>query len=264
MFVPADRPERFGKALRSGADVVVIDMEDSIDPSGKAVARDNVSRWLRADGAGLVRVNASGTSWHDRDVAEIANSACGPIGVVLPKASGSAQIAELLGRLPEGSFVLPLIETAAGVLDAREICSAQGVVRLAFGNGDLSAQLGVAHDDLAALAHARAQIVLASAAGGLPSPVDGVTTAIHDSGALIADTEHAAALGFTGKLCVHPKQIPVVHKVFAPSEADIRRARDVVASSRADAAATVLDGELVDKPVVDHARRILSIVENGR
>lgn len=176
---------------------------------------------------------------------------------MLPKAERPDQIGDLLSRLPAGSSVVPLLETAAGVLDARAVCAAPGVIRAGFGSVDLAAELGVDPDDPAALAHTRSHLVLASAAAGVTPPLDGVTTALHDERALVTDAERAAALGFTGKLCVHPRQVPPVNGVFTPSDEQRAQAREIVRAA-ADGAVTVVNGRMVDRPVLERAHRLLS------
>ena len=254
LFVPGDRPDRFLKAEASGADGIVLDLEDAVGPDRKAEARENVCRWRAGRGSGLVRINGSNSPWYQQDVASLSDRPC---AVMLPKAADPEQVADLMARLPAGSCVIPILESAVGVLEARAICAAQGVVRAAFGNGDLASELGIDHTDRAALGHARCAIVLASAASGVAPPLDGVTTAVADESALVADTEHAAALGFTGRLCIHPSQISVVHRILAPSEDDLRWAREVLAAE-GDGSAAMLHGQMIDKPFVDHARRLLA------
>ncbi|XUL94023.1 HpcH/HpaI aldolase/citrate lyase family protein [Streptomyces galilaeus] len=180
---------------------------------------------------------------------------------MLPKAERPYQISDLLARLPPGSAVVPLLETAAGVLDARAVCAVPGVIRAGFGSVDLAAELGVDPDDPTALAYTRSHLVLASAAAGVAPPLDGVTTALDDERALVADAERAAALGFTGKLCVHPRQVPPVNAAFTPSDEEREQARAIVRASAdraADGAVTVVDGRMVDRPVLERARRLLN------
>jgi len=260
LFVPGHRPDRFAKAAASGADGIVLDLEDAVGPAAKDEARENVRRWRAGGGSGLVRINGAGTPWHERDVAALADRPC---AVMLPKAASPAQVTDVLDRLPPGSCVVPLLETAIGVLDARAVCAVPGVTRAAFGNGDLAGELGIDHTDRTALAHARCGIVLASAACGLPPPLDGVTTSVADQQILIADAEHSAALGFTGKLCIHPSQVSVVHTVFAPSDEELGWARDVLAAA-GDGSVATLQGQMIDKPIADRARRLLSRAANVR
>jgi citrate lyase subunit beta/citryl-CoA lyase len=254
LFVTGDRPDRFAAAAASGADGIVLDLEDGVGPAHKAEARDNVRRWRAHGGDGVVRINGPDSDWYLEDLSALGDR---PSAVMLPKAASAAQVGDVLERLPHGSCVVPILETAVGVLDARSICAAAGVVRAAFGNGDLSTQLGVHHADRDALAHARSAIVLASAAAGVAAPLDGVATAVADESTLIADAEDAAALGFTGKLCIHPRQVAPVHRVFAPSLEQVRWAREMLLAA-GDGSARVLRGELVDRPIVERARRLLA------
>ncbi|OXM72035.1 MULTISPECIES: HpcH/HpaI aldolase/citrate lyase family protein [Amycolatopsis] len=253
LFVPGDRPDRFGKAATSGADGIVLDLEDAVAPGRKDEARENVRQWRATGGPGLVRVNDATSPWYEDDVAALKD---GPCSVVLPKATGPDQVRDLIDRLPEGSCVVPTLETAAGILEARAICSVPGVVRVAFGNGDLAQELGVDHGDHLGLAHARSAVVLASAAAGVAPPLDGVTIAIRDERKLVEDTRHAARLGFTGRMCIHPAQISVIHEVLAPTEEALAWARGVLESAT-DGASTDVHGNMIDKPIVERARRLL-------
>lgn len=253
--MPGDRADRFGKAVGSGADVVILDLEDAVAAPDKLRARDHVAAWLGAGNSALVRINAPGTPWCDDDLAMAAG--CG-MPVMVPKAEDPSVLAELASRTAGASPLIPLVETAAGIERAVEVCAAPGVVRVAFGNADLAGQLGVAHDDHLALAYSRSRLVSASAATGLCSPVDGVTTSVKDLDALAADIDHGRRLGFTGKLCIHPAQVPVVAERFAPTAREREWARAVLAAGDS---VTVVDGHMVDKPLLERARRILDSVE---
>ena len=257
LFVPGHRPDRFAKAAGAGAGAVILDLEDAVAPDAKDEARAHVRAWLAAEPAGpesVVRINPPGTAWYDADVAALAGTSA---VVMLPKAETPDAVAALVAALGPGATVLPLIETADGVLNARSVLAVPGVLRAAFGSIDLSAQLGVDPTDTTALLAARSALVLASAGAGVAPPVDGVSTDIGDDAALAADARHAAALGFTAKLCIHPRQLPTVHAAFAPTADELAWARRVL-DAAGDGAVTVLDGKMVDKPVVDRARRILA------
>ncbi|GHF55944.1 citrate lyase subunit beta/citryl-CoA lyase [Amycolatopsis bartoniae] len=255
LFVPGHRPDRFAKAANSGADDIVLDIEDAVAPQEKPLARENIGRWFASGGTGVVRINGYGTPWYDDDVAMLSDHRC---AVMLPKTSGAAEIADLLDRLPAGSGVLPLLETSAGVLNAREVCAAPGVVRAVFGNADLAREIGIDLADQPALAFARSQVVLASAAAGAPAPIDGVTVALEDLDLLRSDAAHAVEFGFTGKLCLHPRQVPVVNAAFSPSAEEVQWAREIVAAS-GNGSVTARDGHVVGKPIVDRARRVLAV-----
>ncbi|GAB3176741.1 HpcH/HpaI aldolase/citrate lyase family protein [Streptomyces incanus] len=252
LFVPADRPDRFAKAAGSGAAAAILDLEDAVAPQRKEEARRHAAAWLSSNGHALVRVNSLGTPWYEEDVAMAAQ--CGA-PVVVPKAECPTALAELADRLGPSGVVIALIETALGVERAFEVCSSPGVVRAALGNVDLAGELGVSPDDQVALAYARSRLVCASAAAQLAPPVDGVTTAVRDETALTADLDHARRLGFTGKLCIHPAQVVQVEKAFAPTEEELRWAREV---TTVQDGVSVVDGKMVDKPVLERARRILA------
>lgn len=259
LFVPGHRPDRFAKAAAAGAGAIILDLEDAVAPDAKDEAREHVVAWLAKEGEDLavVRINAPGTPWYNDDVDAIAALTGTP--VMLPKAESHDDVYELIAALGEFGAVLPLIETAAGVLGAREILSVPGVLRPAFGSIDLSAQLGIDPTDAQAMLFARSRLVVAAAAAGVAGPVDGVNTDITDDGALARDALHAASLGFTGKMCIHPRQLGAVHTAFSPTADEIAWAQKVLAAAAAgDGAVTVLDGKMIDKPVVDRARRILA------
>ncbi|WP_017936458.1 HpcH/HpaI aldolase/citrate lyase family protein [Nocardioides sp. Iso805N] len=262
LFVPGNRPERFAKALATAADMVILDLEDAVAPAEKQGAREAVVEWLEAlapeDAARVaVRVNAAGTPWHEADLSAVADRAG---AVMLAKAEAGGAL-EAAGR---AAVVVALIETATGVLDARPIARTAGVTRLAFGSFDLAAELGVDPVDADALRAARSALVLASAAAGLAGPVDGVHAAIDDAEALAAETAAAHRLGFAGKLCIHPRQVDVVDAVLRPSGEDVAWAERVLAAVPADLAGGVVtvDGRMVDKPVIERARRICAAVSD--
>jgi citrate lyase subunit beta / citryl-CoA lyase len=249
LFVPGNRPERFAKAAAAGADAIIIDLEDAVPVADKEKARAALECGF-SDRPIFVRINGEDTAWHAQDVAAVASLAFA--GLVLPKA-------ELGGRLPELAAtgqrpVLALIETARGLAQAREIAALPGVARLIFGSIDFCADLGCAHTREALLA-ARSELVLASRLAGLQSPIDGVTTAIDDQDGITADARHGCALGFGGKLAIHPRQIAAIREGFLPQQAEIDWAEKVLASG--DGAAAV-DGAMVDEPVRMRARAILA------
>ena len=253
LFVPGARPDRFAKAAAAGADLVVLDLEDAVAPADKSTARDAVADWLAGGGGGIVRINAVGTDWYADDVAAVAGTGA---PVMLPKAQDPAEVAELVSALGAGAAVVPLVETARGVHRAVEVCAVAGVVRPAFGSIDLAAELGVDPTDREALRYARSAVVLGARAAGAASPIDGVTTAVRDEQLLLEDCAHALSLGFTAKLCIHPAQVVPVSTAFAPTAEQVDWARSVIAAA-ADGGVAVLDGKMIDKPVVDRARALL-------
>ncbi|MDI5979159.1 HpcH/HpaI aldolase/citrate lyase family protein [Amycolatopsis magusensis] len=258
LFVPATRPERFAKAASGGADVVIIDLEDAVAPADKATARVALrEHWpVESPVPVVVRVNAIGTPEATEDLA--ACRALAPAAVVLPKAESAEDVRTTAEAA--GVAVLPLIESARGLVNLAGIVAAGPVVRLLFGSIDLGLDLGVTAD--AALDPSRSDLVRWSVVGSLPAPVDGVSTAIRDTDAVRRDGARAKAWGFGGKLCIHPVQVPLVHAAFAPPEAEVDWARRVLAADRGGAAA--VDGEMIDRPVVERARRILREAERAR
>ncbi|WP_134765138.1 CoA ester lyase [Nocardioides sp. 1609] len=251
LFVPANRPDRFDKASASGADVVIIDLEDSVAPDEKDAAREHVSAWLAAGGRAAVRVNAARTPWFHADMAAMNNA----MAVVVPKVEGADDLNQVTEFGPTGLPAIPLIETAGGVMSVQETCAAPNVVRVALGNVDLAADLGVDPASRLALSGARSQLVLASRAARLAPPIDGVTTDIGDKILLADDAQHARDLGFTAKLTIHPNQVPVVANVFRTTTDEVDWAIGVLRS--AGDGVQVHDGHMIDEPVRARARSIL-------
>jgi citrate lyase beta subunit len=260
LFAPASDGRKLAKALASEADAVVADLEDAVLPAEKAAARDTLARiYAGTDGAPLrlVRVNGAETAFFPDDLALVRSLQLDAI--VLPKASPSA--VEEASRA--GHPVLALVETATGVLRAEEIASAPDVVALLLGGVDLSLQLGLEQrPDGLELLHARSSVVVASAAAGIRPPFDVVHMSVGDDEGLEQEALLARSLGFGGKACIHPRQLPAVHRVFSRSADSVAWARRVVETAEQAAAegrgAALLDGSLVDAPVVERARRILA------
>jgi len=312
LFVPATRPERIAKALASGADAIIIDLEDAVPPAGKATARAALTDWfdaydpaaaapaapaapraasstspastnptgatsastsLVAPGAGhadlasqaspaagqgpivpiYVRVNAADTPWFADDLAACRAAGRKLAGIVLPKAERIEQLARATAVAP----VLPLIESAQGFAHLHKLAYAPRVERLLFGSIDFRLDLGI-EDEREGLLYFRSELALQSRLADLPPPVDGVTTDFEDAAAVADDTRYARRLGFGAKLCIHPKQLEAVHKVFSPTEQEIAWAQRVLqAAEAAQGAAVALDGKMIDRPVILAAQRII-------
>ena len=253
LFVPGDRPERFAKAAASGAHAIICDLEDAVAPGAKERARDAVQRWLLQERA-FVRINGTGTPWYADDLAALAGHV-GLLGVMLPKSETSDQLAAVSAALPSSVPVVPIIESAAGVHAAPLIAAGEGVARIGFGSLDFALDCGLEESD-ETLLYARSRIVVASRAARLAPPVDGVSTHLEDMEAIAADARRARALGFGGKFCVHPDQVATVNGAFEPSAEELDWARRVVAASL-DGSATRVGGQMIDKPVLERARRLL-------
>ena len=218
LLVNAARPELFDDAARSGADDVILDLEDAVDPAKKGEARDNVLRWLEAGNAAWVRINERPSSFWADDVAAL--TGCANLkGIMLAKVEDAAHVADTSDALGDDVRVIALIESALGIEEARAIACAKGAFRLAFGSGDYRKDTGTAADDLA-MAYPRSRLVVASRIGNLPGPIDGPT--ISSSHSVIREkTEVAVALGMTGKLVIDQDKITVINEAISPTRSDI-------------------------------------------
>lgn len=263
LFVPANRPERIAKALATGTDVVIVDLEDAVAPADKPAARLALLAWLNAnpDERVVVRINAVGTAWHEDDLAACRHE--GVAGVMLPKADGPEQVEH--AHDGSGKPVLCIIETVFGIEALAQIARAKGCARLVFGKLDLAVELDLVPDesdpDELVFLPWRAMLVLASQRAGLPAPVDGVFTLIGDAEALNRYAVRARRHGFGGQLLIHPTQVEVAASAFTPSAQDIEWALAVQrAAQTAGGGAAVLDGRMIDAPVIARAQRILAVV----
>lgn len=263
LFVPGNRPDRFDKACASGADAVILDLEDAVGPADKAAARDAACAWLARRLPGgvpvQVRINAADTPHYADDVRCLTalNGSAAADGLVVPKAASGAQLRELAAQLPGHAVLLPLIETAAGFDALRELARAPRVARLLFGTLDFQVETGIrgAGDELLMF---RSMLTYESVLAGLDAPVDGIAESLDDARLIRDDTVRARNLGFGAKLCIHPKQIAPVHAAFACGADEIAWARRVIdALARSGGAATAIDGKMIDAPVARKAERIL-------
>lgn len=261
LFVPGNRPERFAKALDAGADAVIIDLEDAVEADAKPAARDHIAQFMRAhpEARVLVRSNGADTSWFEDDMA-LCRAHEGIVGVVLPKAESVTQLQRV--RALAGKPMIPIVESARGVLSMELLAGVEGVQRLAFGYLDLMLDTGTRPDTPGSallLDHVRCRMLLASAAAGIQAPIDGVHPDFRDTETLSSIATRVRDMGFAGVLCIHPAQVEVVHAAFAPSDAECEWARRVVAEfDRTGSAAFQIDGKMVDAPVIERARRILA------
>ncbi len=264
LFVPANRPERFLKATASGADAVILDLEDSVPFESKKDARLAIkSSWqeLKRSGISLViRINSPETKWGLEDL-DFFQGLDGLNGVMVPKCESSSS----LNRVSQdfiGVPLLPIIESAAGYLALPEIAKTANVSRLVVGHIDFLADSGMlCSEDQLELNSLRFQVAMCSRVGGLAPAIDGVTVSVDDVELIRADAERSIRFGFGGKLCIHPKQISIVHEILAPSADQISWAKKVIdAMEISGGAAVQLDGKMIDLPVLLQAKRLLSRV----
>jgi citrate lyase subunit beta/citryl-CoA lyase len=263
LFVPGTRPERFSKALDSGANAVVLDLEDAVPEEDKEVARNAIRiAWPNFSDEQknrlVIRTNSPGTKFYAADLimAQELNVSC----ILIPKSESVDQINGAALILPN-TAIIPMIETALGLDNLREIANSNQVIRLALGNLDLQADLGMVCDpDETELQTARYQIVLASRLAQIAPPIDGVTPSTDDATRISNDAQRAKRMGFGAKLCIHPKQVGLVKAAFMPSDEDLAWAQRVVdADKTSKGGAIKLDGRMIDRPVVLLAQRTLAL-----
>ncbi|HZO94100.1 MAG TPA: CoA ester lyase [Candidatus Baltobacteraceae bacterium] len=255
LFVPADRPDRFGKALAAGGTGAILDLEDAVAPDRKEHARDHVRAYLDAEGDHArvaVRVSPPDTPDGRADLAMLAG-ARRPAAIVVPKvrdARDCAVVSDAVGDLPQ----IVLIEAARGMAHCESIAEAAHVLALAFGPYDLAAELGSEPDADVMLPH-RARMVVAARAAGRWA-IDGPSREYGDPAIPARDAALARRLGFDGKLLIHPSQIAPVRDGFTPSPEAVAYARRVV-DAAAKGSPAVVDGTMIDAPIEESAKRVL-------
>lgn len=271
LYVPADRPDRVAKALASGADAVLVDLEDAVAPSAKDEARGHLAELLGGLGPGpvgpsvQVRVNHAGTPWYADDVAALADLPR-VVGVRVPKVEAVAEVRALAASLPDRGLHL-LLESALGIERAFDLATASSQVEsVGLGEADLRSDLRV--DDEAGLTWARARVVVAARAAGLPAPAMSAWTHVRDLDGLAASCRAGRALGFCGRTAIHPAQLSTIRDAFAPGPGEVDRAREVVraVAEAADAGSgTVVlpDGTFLDVAMVERARWTLGLAERA-
>lgn len=258
LFVPGHRPDRFAKAASSGAHRIIIDLEDAVGPGEKDAARKNVADWFNDGGTGIVRINSADTPWFKEDLTVAAGM--DNASIMVPKATGQS-LAQIAERAP-GKPLIALIESVEGFVNIHDVAQARGVTRLAFGNLDFGTDARIPGTG-AALDSARFQIVVASRYAGLEPPIDGVTVSLEDTAVLQSDIWRARLMGFAAKLCIHPRQVERVNVGFAPTEEEIEWAQRIISADRENGGAAIqIDGKMVDRPMIERAKNILSELSN--
>ncbi len=263
LFVPGTRPDRFTKALDSGADGVVLDLEDAVPEEDKIKARDAIrTAWSNFSDEQkkrlVIRSNSPGSKFYSADLilAQELNIAC----LLIPKSESLDQI-NGAALILQNTALIPMIETAIGLDNLKGIANSEQVLRLALGNLDLQADLGMICDPQETeLQTARYQIVLASRLAQIAPPIDGVTPSTIDIARITDDANRAKRMGFGGKLCIHPTQVAIVKTAFMPTDEEIDWAKRVVEADKTSKGGAVkLDGRMIDHPVVLLAQRTLAL-----
>jgi len=270
LFVPGDRPDRMEKALRAGADALILDLEDAVAPAAKPEARRHVASFLNANSTAKlwVRINPLGTDEADRDLAAILSSH--PDGIVLPKAEGGASVAELTRRLTsQGNATAQILaiatETPAAMFQLGTYGGLKRLAGLTWGAEDLPAAVGAATSRepdgrfTPPYELARSLCLFGAAAAGV-APIETVYPAFRDLEGCAAYAARARRDGFTGMMAIHPDQVPVINAAFTPSAAEVAHAQAVVAAFEANpgAGALSLDGRMIDRPHLVQAQRTLA------
>jgi citrate lyase subunit beta/citryl-CoA lyase len=255
LFAPGHNAKLLDRVFTAGADAVILDLEDGVPEDAKPRAREMVARAVK-ERAALVRVNPPRTDECAEDLDAVVPHAA---AIRIPKCESADDVLWVSARAG-GLPLVPAIETARGVLAAQEIASVPGVAHLSIGGLDLLRDLYAADGALPML-YVRSHLVVVSRAAGLPPPVDSVYPLIDDDAGLRAEAEFVRSLGFAAKSAIHPRQIPILHEVFAPSARDLEWARQVLAAFEAGGrgATRLPDGEFVDLPVAQRAQRLLEI-----
>ncbi|WP_333755136.1 HpcH/HpaI aldolase/citrate lyase family protein [Streptomyces sp. IBSBF 3352] len=269
LYVPGDRPRVVAGALASGADVVIVDLEDAVAPDRKDYARAATAELLSTPEHPVpvhVRVNALGTPPAQRDLAALA-ALPGLAALRLPKVTSADQVIHLAETTPPSApgttRLHALLESALGIERAHAIASAHPALRgISLGEADLRADLGVRGD--AGLDWCRSRVVVAARAAGLPPPAQSIHPDIRDLEGLAASCAHGRALGFLGRAAIHPRQLPVIERAYLPSEREVEQAETIVkAAATGQGALALPDGRFVDAAVVAAARRTLSLARRG-
>lgn len=267
LFVPGNRPERFSKAIQAGADAIIFDLEDAVHPDSKAAARAAIRAWQermpRVSCERYIRLNRVGSALFRQDQNWLIDmrypERCN--GIFLPKAQCCEALAQVVERLLEWQSelkIIAIIETAKGLQQVESIAAIPGIARLAFGSLDFALDINCSQIPEAFL-FARNRIVLASRTADLPSPIDGVTPAISDMAMVARDSHYARSLGFGAKLCIHPSQLVTVQRAFLPDSRQLAWADRVMRAVATGSHAVQVDGEMVDLPLIERARRLLEL-----
>jgi len=259
LFVPGSRPERFDKAAASGADTIIIDLEDAVLPENKSDARAASLGWLAHRGgqkAGI-RINSPRTADGCADIAALAVSGCTPDFVMVPKAETGVDMEIVGDALGHGAELIAVIESGRGLRRAFDIAK-QSSAGVLFGGADYSASLGADLSNWDAMIVARGTIAGACGAAGVPA-YDVPFLDVKDPAGLEATTRQAKAMGFAGRACIHPNQVDTVNTVFLPTPAEVLEARAIIkALEDSQGGAALHNGKLIDRPVILAAHRTLA------
>lgn len=257
LYVPGDRPDRFDKAVATGAQLVIIDLEDAVSAERKDLARDAVVAWLQSPSSyDRVRIDVRVNAGDDDDLAAIA-ALDRSIGVRLPKVESPSDVDGAAAVVGTDRPIAVLIETARGVEAVAEIASHPAVVAITLGEADLASDLGT--NDEAVLDWVRVRLLVATRAARRPAPMMSVFPDIADLEGLRADTERGRRMGFVGRTAIHPAQLPVIVDAFTPPVEDVRWATEVLAATADGGVGRLETGAMVDPAMRGRAQAILAL-----
>ena len=265
LFVPGSRPERFDKAVGTPADTIIIDLEDAVLPKDKTSAREAAMGWLASRPPGAtagLRINSPRTVDGCADIVALSQSKAKPDFVMIPKAETGVDVEVVAEALGNNAPVISVIESGRGLLNAYDIaCKSNGML---FGGADFSVSLGADLSNWDAMITARATIAAACGQHGVPA-YDVPFLDVADEAGLIATTQKVKAFGFTGRACIHPKQVEAVNSVFTPTLDEIDDAKAIIlALEDAKGGAVLHKGKLVDRPVILAAERVLAKTDKSK
>jgi citrate lyase subunit beta/citryl-CoA lyase len=256
LYVPGDRPDRFDKAVATGAHLVILDLEDAVAPERRAEARVAVASWLDAWELGSTVIQVRINAGEPLDLEALAG-VDGTFEVRVPKVESPGDVDAVVRALP-GRPVTALFESARGVEDSLAVARHPAVTRLALGESDLASDLGTSAP--AAMDYARMRVLFAARAAGHDAPMLSAYPRIRDLDGLRRDTERGRDLGWAGRTAIHPSQLAVIADVFRPRDADVVWAREVLEATARGGVSTLANGDMVDGAMAGRARKIIALV----
>ncbi|WP_444919447.1 HpcH/HpaI aldolase/citrate lyase family protein [Microbulbifer sp. CnH-101-G] len=264
LFVPAARPSWYRKAVAGGADIACVDLEDAITPGIKEAAWQNVRNlFTSSDGLRVLKINPLSSESGLRDVLLVLEQVSKPDIILLPKVESAEEIAwlnQLIKPVEQSIGLLPLIETAKGLQNSREIATSKNVLAIVFGSEGFCTEIG-ADMSWDSLFYARSRILQATIYANIGA-IDGPRLDLEDTEGLLLEAQRVAALGFSGKVALNPRQIAPIHQGFSPTEDSLQSAHEIVQAFKANPSRVlVVDGRMVDWPVIERALKLVSLPE---
>ncbi|WP_300396607.1 CoA ester lyase [Henriciella sp.] len=258
LFVPGTREDRFDKAARAGADAIIIDLEDAVQPSRKAAARETALVWLANNSKGVdvgLRINSPRTPEGNADLAALAASGLRPAFIMVPKSQTDIDL-EIVSEATGCERILAIIECGRGLHHAHEIAS-RSPCGILFGGVDFSASLGADLDDWDALLHARSVISAACGTAAIPA-YDAPMLDVSNNAQLIETSSQSRRLGYSGRACIHPDQVEPVNDVYVPTAEELANAKGILSAlEAADGGVVLFNGKMIDRPVILAAQRLI-------